>query len=253
MTNDPATYRLGRLPARHDPRTLRAATYLDLAQLPPAPPSWQATTPRSAWGMYANDRLGDCTCAALAHQRMVFSASIGGNKTPSEKAIVDLYYRIGAQENPGQSHPDNGLVELDVLRYWWKHQVDYEDILAFAAVDPHNHEHVKQAAVLFEGLYIGFSISDPAQLFREFDAQTPWTPEAGQDTEGHAVDLIGYDDETVTVVSWGRKQTGTWAWWDQKVDEAWAIVPQEYKAHPPTGFKLAQLEADLAALGNVTS
>lgn len=250
MPNSP-TFKFGKRAAVHDPRTLRAMDYIDLAALPPAPTTWAAKKPSKPWGMYANDSLGDCTCAALAHQRMVYSAGIGGNKAPTQASIVSLYYKIGRQENPGQQKPDNGLVELDVLKYWRTHSVNSEKILAFASVDPHNHEHVKLAASLFDGLYTGFGISDPAQLFREYDAQTPWTPETGQDTEGHAVDIDEFADGTLTCVSWGREQKMTWDFWDQKVDECWVIIPQEYKVHPPTGFNLDQLEADLHGLGVV--
>jgi hypothetical protein len=48
------------------------------------------------------------------------------------------------------------------------------------------------------------------------------------------------------VLTWGNTQLGTWAWWDECVDEVYAIVPQQ--AQNPDfapGFNVAQLEADL--------
>jgi len=46
-------------------------------------------------------------------------------------------------------------------------------------------------------------------------------------------------------------QQATWAWWDECVDEAYAILPPE--AEKPgfaPGFDFAQLKADLTAVAN---
>ena len=43
----------------------------------------------------------------------------------------------------------------------------------------------------------------------------------------------------------------TWGWWDECVDEAYAILPQEAKDPDfAPGFNIAQLQADLAAVAN---
>ena len=51
----------------------------------------------------------------------------------------------------------------------------------------------------------------------------------------------------VTVLTWGSTQKGTWAWWDECVDEAYAILPPEASnpAFAP-GFDVAELQTDLA-------
>lgn len=251
MTTEPV-YKLGRIAPTLDVRTFRLEAYLDTTVLMPSKPEWHAKRPVMKWGMYGNDSVGDCTIAALAHQRMVFSAAAGTNKAPSLSSVMGIYYRIGEQENPGETHPDKGLVELDVLKYWRQHSVDVERVLAFAAINPLNHEHVKLAADLFEGLYIGFRIPNAQQLFREFNAGERWTPEHGSDDEGHAVNITDYyGDDRLTCVSWEREQDMGWDFWDAQVDECWAIIPQEFKKFPPAGFDLAHLEADLASLGAV--
>jgi hypothetical protein len=49
------------------------------------------------------------------------------------------------------------------------------------------------------------------------------------------------------VLTWGNTQQATWAWWDECVDEAYAILPpQAKKADFAAGFDFTQLEADLA-------
>jgi len=55
----------------------------------------------------------------------------------------------------------------------------------------------------------------------------------------------------VTVLTWGNTQLATWAWWDECVDEAYAILPPE--AVDPNfapGFNITQLKADLAAVAS---
>ncbi len=48
----------------------------------------------------------------------------------------------------------------------------------------------------------------------------------------------------VTVLTWGNTQQGTWAWWDECVDEAYAILPQD--ATKP-GFLPARLQRSATA------
>jgi hypothetical protein len=54
---------------------------------------------------------------------------------------------------------------------------------------------------------------------------------------------VAYDDNGLTVLTWGSTQKATWAWWDECVDEAYAILPQQAKEFD--GFDLKQLKADL--------
>lgn len=61
---DYSTMRLGKQPARHDPRTLLLASYLDDEVLPPPPARASWSRKVRAWPMMRNDTVGDCTCAA---------------------------------------------------------------------------------------------------------------------------------------------------------------------------------------------
>jgi len=63
--------------------------------------------------------------------------------------------------------------------------------------------------------------------------------------------LVGYDANNVTVLTWGNTQQGSWAWWDECVDEAYAIVPPEAKDPMfAPGFNTQQLIADLNDVAN---
>ena len=73
MTVDLTRVKLGKLPHRHDPRTLQFARYLDQTALPAPPATLDDTKGVASWPMYANDRIGDCTCAAAAHMVEVWT------------------------------------------------------------------------------------------------------------------------------------------------------------------------------------
>jgi hypothetical protein len=171
--------------------------------------------------MFGNDRLGDCTIAAAAHMTQLWTAMSGRPALPTETMVEKMYYAIGRTENPGQQKPDNGLVELDVLNYWRKHGIASERAFAFAKVDRLHFDAVKHAIMLFGGCYIGFGISDAAQTFREFNARQPWTPQPGTPTEGHAVNLVGYDADGITCVSYVRL-----------FEQKWKIRPAPSKPDP---------------------
>jgi hypothetical protein len=242
-------YRFGKHPPKTDYRTLRFRDYAT-AELASPPAAFNVldqvygnlhkTDPAELFPMDGNDRLGDCTIAALAHAITVYRGLIDTRRIMTERAITKLYMHL-------TGGIDSGLNELDVLNYWRQHSVDHDKILAFARIDPKNHTHIQQAIQLFGGVYLGFQVQE--NCVEQFNAHQPWTP--GKLTQdGHAVFAVGYDQSAVTVLTWGNTQQGTWAWWDECVDEAYAIVPPEAKDHRFDGFDVAQLESDLNAVAS---
>jgi hypothetical protein len=242
------SYRFGKHPPRVDYRTLRFKNYLTAAIAPP-PPSLNVLTrvydklgtsdPSQLFPMDGNDTLGDCTIAGLAHATTTYRGLIGSRDIMSKQAVVKLYFHLTG----GQ---DTGLNELDVLNYWQSNAVAGDKILAYASIEPKNHTHIEQAIQLFGGVYLGFQVQQ--NCVQEFDAHQPWTP-GPLTNDGHAVFAVGYDAHGVTVLTWGNTQQGTWAWWDECVDEAYAILPPEAKdPRFAPGFNIQQLQADLNAV-----
>lgn len=239
-------HRFGKHPPKSDYRTLHFKKYVT-AKLAPPPASYSAlprvydqvgiNDPTKLFPMDGNDTLGDCTIAALAHAITTFRGLVS-KKTDimSTPAVTKLYFHL-------TGGVDSGLNELDVLNYWRQNAVDKDKILAFVKIDPKNHVHIEQAIQLFGGVYLGFQVQQ--NCVREFDARKPWIP-GPLTNDGHAVFAVAYDQSGVTVLTWGNTQQGTWAWWDECVDEAYAILPPE-AANPAfaPGFDLAQLQADL--------
>jgi hypothetical protein len=67
---------------------------------------------------------------------------------------------------------------------------------------------------------------------------------------GHCVFVAGYDAGTFTFISWGQVFKMTRAFWQKYVDEAHALLLATWVKNnmTPSGFNLAQLQADLAAI-----
>jgi hypothetical protein len=250
--------KLGKLPYRPDDRTLLISNYIT-SLLPPAPPTLDLTTKVQAWPMYSNDKIGDCTCAAAGHMIELWSALTGKQVTPTDRQIVTMYEKVGGY-NPNAGSPDNnptdnGAVELDVLSWWHKNSLDGFKIQAFALVKPTENEHVRQTLQLFNGVYLGINLpkSAEAQVGRLWDVPPNGTSGDGAPGSwgGHAVNIVAYDQRTVTVVTWGTLQKMSWNFFNTYCDEAWALLPANWKSKAPQGFDFKALQNDLAQIGQV--
>lgn len=243
--------KLGRKPKVEDARTLRLAKYLDLAEaLPATPPSADWVTGVPSWPMYGNDRLGDCTCAAVGHMIQAWSQAAGGLKTFADADIEALYI-------PDTGTQDDGRSEMDVLNYWRQTgvgQPSYADrIIAYASVDPSNIDEVKAAISFFGGLYVGIGLPLTAQGQSVWDvvSDLPGRNEP-YSWGGHAVPILGYNQSgEYVVVTWGAPLTMTQAFWTMYGDEAYAIISPDFigaAGVTPAGFDLERLEADLTEI-----
>ena len=243
-----STLRFGKHPPKRDYRTLRFGDYLTPALPKPAAShdvlepvfaNLRTSDASALFPMDGNDAYGDCTIAAVAHASTVYHGLVRNRRIMPRADVIKLYLRL-------TGGIDSGLVELDVLNYWRKHVVSGDEIVAYVSVDPRNHTHVKQAITLFGGVYLGFQVQQ--DCIDDFNAGRTWTP-GPLTTDGHAVHAVAYDRRTVTVLTWGSLQRGSWAWWDECVDEAYAIVPPEAHSRDfAPGFSYARLMADLQAV-----
>jgi hypothetical protein len=236
-------YRYGRHPLVKDYRTLKFQDYA--ADLPPPPPACDqikrvctntGMTPQVLFPIAGNDQYGDCVMAAFSHLLAMWTGMTGPHAVIEPTArVLKWYFSL--------THGlDTGLNMLTALKYWRKHTMA-EKILGFVSINPHNHVHVQQAIEIFGSVDIGFQVQQDAQ--QEFEARTPWVP-GPLLNEGHSVVMGAYDQGGGTALTWGDTQLWTWDWWDECVDEAYAILPRE--AMQPgfaPGFDFKQLQADL--------
>ncbi len=241
--------KLGKLPPKHDLRTLRFSRYAQ--SLPPAPAScdWSKKVP--GWPMLGNDAYGDCTFAGAAHMSQCWADNAGRSFTPDDRAVVAEYLSFTG----GQ---DTGCVELDVLKKWRADGIVGHKIGAFAALEPAAHEPLKQTVWLFGGAYLGLALPLSAENQSVWDVppQGPVGRGSPGSWGGHCVPVVAYDATGPIVVTWGETKRMTWAFYDAYVDEAYAILAQDFLSDAnaaPNGFDIAALAADLALVGQLES
>jgi hypothetical protein len=248
----PSSYKLGKHPPVVDQRTLRFGKYLTAA-LPSPPASVNYGAKVSTWPMYANDKYGDCTCAAAGHMIQNWTANANGEVTPPTGAVVKFYEHFVGNPPP----PDAGCNMLQVLNYWRKAGLARHIINAYAAIKLKNQAEAMSALYLFGSVYIGVELPDFAV---EGDMlAVPWVvPPGGPEgnaapnpNNGHCIPAVAYDENNLTVITWGEPKTMSWDFYNAYADEAFAVLSQDFIEKSGTdlgGFDLAALEADLEAL-----
>lgn len=242
--------RFGKLPAV----PLAACARLDahLSANLPAPPAalnWAARLPGLAWGMMLNDRLGDCTCAAVGHAiQLMTGISRGRVRTLADWAILRLYEAVSGYD-PSTGANDHGAVVADVLARWRARGATWRrghKIAAYGRVDQANVTVVQQVIALLGFAYVGCEV--PAEWEQ---APAVWDVSDSPIVGGHAVILVGWDATGFQLVSWGEVFTMTYAAFERYVDEVWGVVSADWLSPAqitPSGLNLAALLADLDAL-----
>lgn len=242
--------KLGKHPARIDPRTLKLARFLsDTA--PAAPDAMDWFSGITSWGMMRNDTVGDCTCAAMGHIRQSQSAALGTEYTVGDDVVISAYSAITgydpSQTRPDGSNPtDNGANELDVLNWVRKNGFGGKQLLAYADPAISNFDHIRKAVYLFNGLYIGLQLPMTAQGQKTWDVVLNSNDNQPGSWGGHAVPILGYDADTLTVVTWGELQQMTWNFFKTYCDEAHALLWGDWADFGAKDFKLGELQSELA-------
>lgn len=240
------SFKGGRRPAEPARPHLKFGAYLAATlPAPPASADWLSPVPVGDWGMLANDRYGDCTCAGVGHKRIgdVY-VNQGKILKVADKDALALYSAVTGFD-PNDPNTDQGAVCQDVLDYWRKKGFLGEKIVAFAKVDLSSPTQVKQAITLFGQVYCGFNF--PASAMDQFNAGARWDVVKGARIEGgHCVTIGAYDATELECVTWGKVQKLTWTFFRKYFDEAWVIVTPDM-IDPKTGTDIAGF--DLYTLG----
>ena len=242
--------KLGKQTAHHDKRVPMLSKYT--GGLPTPPTKVDYTAKITNLGMMLNDKLGDCTCAAVGHCVQEWTAEAQKQQVIiPDQTILQLYETVG-HYNPNNPNSDRGAIELNVLNYWLANPVAGNQLSAFAALEPHNHQEIQDAVYIFGNCYIGLALPLSAQT------QTVWTvPPGGAVGQGapgswggHAVPIVAYDQRGLTCITWGELKRMTWQFWNAYCDEAYGLLsPDWVNANKcPAGFNWQQLETDMGDL-----
>ena len=233
-----------------------SAIFIAHPNLPQPPISCDWTDHINNFGMMMNDTLGCCTCAAVFHARQIWTANTKVEDTEADRFILQLYEEACGYK-PNDPNTDQGGVEQDVLHYIQTVGVPLangarDKILGFAEVNKNNLDEVKLAISEFGLAYIGFQVPD--SIYDSNGEPLPiWnvSPIESNIEGGHAVILVGYDANGLTVISWGQKYIMSWNFFQKYVDEVYAIVDNNWiksTGVTPLGLSIPALESLMTEL-----
>jgi hypothetical protein len=240
-------FKLGKLPVKIDSRNLKFRSILPV-ELPPAPPEYDVDFDnQDIWPLplptWSNLTYGDCVLAARANMTLRLERLEQGGLIPlTEKEVVDEYFR----ESGGV---DSGLYILDSLKSWrtegWIAGGQRLNIFAFAEIDHRDHEQVKHGVHLLSGLIAGVSL--PKSAIDQIDRNEIWDIIDGPDeiAGGHAVYVIAYTRTGPTLLTWGKRQPCTWAWFDRYCEELYGIVDDRDSFMKDSPLNIEMLDAIL--------
>ncbi|NUS26133.1 MAG: hypothetical protein HOV92_18180 [Streptomyces sp.] len=240
------TFRLGKLPAQPARPQLKLSAVLGEAALPAPPASCDWQSDSITWPMYANDQIGDCTCAGVGHlvNQLTFYGT-GTEQQPAESSVVAMYSAITGY-TPSDPNTDTGAYCQDVLSWWRKTGLEGHKIVAYASLDVSNLAEVKQAIALFGTVYVGLNF--PGSAMDQFNAGQPWDVVKGATIEGgHCVIAGAYGSGRIGLITWGAETEMTESFWRAYVDEAWVVLDADgleragaYFAGAPSFYALGE-------------
>lgn len=239
--------RLGKLPARHDKRTILFRQVLtdESASFPMA--LAQDDFVPDVVDMFDNDKIGDCTCASIGYLENVWTRYGARARLLTRDEIVSFYSETTGY-TLGDASTDNGADMLQVLRRWRNVGVgvDHRRIDAFVKIEHDNVDHVKSAVALLGGAYVGVMLPTSARV--EVDHEQSWSDLTGEigGWGGHCVSVSRYDRSGVWLRTWGRSQRATWDWWRKYVDECYGVLSPEWQQ--PNGVDGDRLREYLSQL-----
>jgi hypothetical protein len=255
---------LGRLPADPTRPRLTLEKYLDprtaltRAGLPPVPVSKDVdyASKVASWPMYMNDSLGCCTIAGIGHMYGAWTAYAAASEALfSDDAIVTTYSRVSGYV-PGDPDTDAGAQMQDVLADQKANGMTDQagkkhEVVGYAAMgNPADEDLLGQVLDVFGTVYTGIVVQ--ASMQTEFADQEPWTWTPGdQEVGGHAICLQrrqGKGKAPLEYVTWGALQPATHKFQAYAVEEAWAVVTQDWltaNGSSVSGLDLTQLLSDM--------
>jgi hypothetical protein len=253
--------KLGKLPPKHNPKTLRFAKYLGDTILPAVQPkkAWEYVIPDEVWAqtMLGNDTVGDCTCAALGHILMAVSANTDRLIIPTTEQTLELYSAVTGYD-PSKTQPDgtnptdNGAAITDVLAYVQTNGLFGQKIIGWVQIDQTNRDHFALCVELFGAVDVGVQL--PASAMSQFDSGQPWdvTADDGGIEGGHAIPYLGLGREGETCITWARRQPTGIPWFTKYADEAYGLVFEDWfdltTGLSPSRFNRDALWADAQAI-----
>jgi hypothetical protein len=222
--------RLGRHEFIPDSRDFRAINFVAGGALPIAPTRCSWDGPTQDTDPLGNRDYGCCTCAAMGHIiRQGTDITLGQPSSVTTEHVLKAYQEACGWV-PGDPSTDQGGYMRDVLKYAQKvgiggykidgyGLIDRTDPLVFAAL-------LKGFHFAFGSLYLGADLPRAAQwqtIWDIPDGQRPVGDYAPRSWGGHAINSVEYDEELLTIHTWGHKQQLTYRWAWTYIVEPWVV------------------------------
>jgi hypothetical protein len=246
-------YKLGKTPARPGAVSMKLSTYLATIQLPTPPANFGHYDLVPSYGMLGNGKYGDCVWAGAGHETMMWCKEAGSSVLFNDKGALSDYSKVTGF-TPKDPSTDRGTDMQLAASYRRKTGVidatgKRHKVVAYLAITAGNLAQHLSAAYLFSA--VGIGIKFPGSAMDQFNAGKPWDVVKGAKIEGgHYIPLVGRKNGNLLIVTWGKVQEMTPAFFKKYNDESIAYLSKEdlTAGKTPEGFNVAQLKSDLAAL-----
>jgi len=248
-------FKLGKTPARPGAVKFKMMTYLRKLELPTPPKVFGHQGLIGAkWGMLGNDDYGDCVWAGAAHETMLWNKEAAKTASFNNKSVLSDYSAVTGFK-PSDPNTDQGTDMQVAASYRRKKGVldaagKRHKIGAYLALKPGDIDQLALAIYLFGATGIG--IKFPGSAMDQFKAGKPWSVVPGAKIEGgHYIPGLGRDKNgNIVIVTWGKIQLMTPAFYEKYCDEVVAYVSKECLRGDKSleGFDYSQLFGDLKSL-----
>lgn len=254
--------RLGKTPARPGAFKLMLRDFVNVSVLPVPPRLFGAELQldlHDRWGMLGNATAGNCVWAGAAHETMMWCAQVGVEVAFDDKAVLSDYSAVTGydptQTDANGDNPTDRGTDMQVAASYRKrtgivdasgkrHTID-----AYLGLTPGDVEEHLIAAYMFSA--VGIGILFPQSAMQQFQYAEPWDVVPGSPVDGgHYVPQVARREDTWKVITWGRAQYMTDAFFRANNDESIVYLSKEslYNNRNVQGFDYEALTAALPAL-----
>jgi hypothetical protein len=230
------THKLGRRPPSRKPALLLGDILTGVA---PAHPVTADHFGKLPFGLYGNDKYGDCGPTSVANLvRLVTGGLLGAEVQPSQDDVFDLYRRSGNPNfDPKTDADDNGVDMQTMLEALLAGGIGNGNggmmkPIAFAKVDVTSDDQLTAAVSIFGGCLWGVDLQTAQQA--QTDAHPPkWDYQRSGVWGGHAIVNGAYESGALEdVISWAKRVETTTAFRRHQLQEAWVVVWPWNLDHP---------------------
>ncbi|HUI19922.1 MAG TPA: hypothetical protein VLZ74_02605 [Methylocella sp.] len=228
--------------------------------LPAPAPAMDWTEGVTRRPMFGNNKVGDCTCAAVANILVgALKAAYEKDWAPSTDQVLALYSAItgydpnAPKDANGENPTDKGAIIEDVLAYVMKHGAFGHQFVGTAAIDVGDFTNIKRAIDWFGVVDLGVGLPLAWQETNKWtlDGYNPQDPEwKPYSWGGHCICSEKYDADYIYVWTWGELVRVSWDAFRLYFDTADAVIAASWiKAGiSPAHISLVTLEWSMAAL-----